>query len=130
MRKSKNRKQGGNGAEARFIKALDQYREFEAFKETVLPSIQQDLYEGKLTASELYKKYEALAAARAISIAATEEDSGKAISAIKDILDRSQGRAVEKREVNHRFENLSDEELEALVMTEETDLKEGQNESN
>jgi hypothetical protein len=48
-------------------------------------------------------------------IAMTDKDSGRALSAIKDILDRTQGRAVERTTTTHKFEKLKDEELDALL---------------
>ena len=104
---------------------IDAYAQFQMFKETVLPAIRKDVIAG-LSADQLYKKYENMAAARAISIAASEYDSGKAMSAIKDILDRTAGRPTEKKEVTHRYADLKDEELQALLETEMDELEDGE----
>ena len=111
-----------NYVERKRVKNLDALAQFEDFKKSVLPSVQQDVMNG-LTAEDLYKKYAHLAAARAISIAATEFDSGRAMSAIKDILDRASGRPTEKREITHKHAELTDDELQALLETEMTEME-------
>lgn len=95
---------------------IDTMAEFEAFKENILPALRQDIKSGK-SAEQIYAKYAAIAAARGVSIAMTEVDSGKALSALRDILDRTQGKAVERIAVKHRFENLKEEELDALLIS-------------
>ncbi len=82
----------------------------------MLPQLRALMKRGAKT-EEILELGRALAAGRLITIAATEEDSGKALSAIKDILDRKDGKVTEKREVVHKMGKLRDEELDALVMT-------------
>lgn len=76
-------------------------------------------------AEKIYKMAEAHAAARNVTIALTEEDSGKALSAIKELMDRSKGKATEKQEVTHTYSKLKDEDLDALL---ESKLKEEESE--
>lgn len=111
-----------NYAEDRIAHAVDQLAEFEDFRDTVLPALRKDLSAG-LSAEELYKKYQSLAAARGISIALTDQDSGKALSALKDILDRTQGKAVERKDVRHRLEGAKDEEIDAALLSKLQDLE-------
>ena len=99
----------------------DQLMAFERFRTEIAPELQQMLIKGA-TASEIFKKYENYAAARALSIAFTETDSGKAMSAIKDILDRTQGKAVERRKLEHSMANIDDKDLDALLASELDDL--------
>lgn len=101
---------------------LDQLAQFEEFKQQILPSLRESLRKGE-SAEQIYKKAQSLAAARAVSIAATSMDETKALAAIKDILDRSGGKATENKTVTHKYANLSDSELDAMLISEgeETD---------
>lgn len=105
-------------------RALDDMSEFRKFREELLPVIRKDLEAG-LSGEEIMRKYESYAAARIISIAAMEQDSGKALAAAKDILDRSQGKAKERSEVTHKLEKLPEEQLDALLLAK---LEEAQDE--
>ena len=96
--------------------------EFERFRAEILQQLRADLDAG-LSAHEIYNKYANLAAARGITIALSDTDSGKALAAVKEILDRSQGKPTEKKEVKHQFEELPDEELDAVLQSELQDLK-------
>ena len=95
--------------------------DFEEFREKILPAIRQDLLAG-MTAEELRMKYSALVQARLITEALTTADSGKAGSLAKDILDRAHGKPAEKKEVTVKYSDVSDEELDALLLSEEADL--------
>jgi hypothetical protein len=64
-----------------------------------------------------------LIAARQVSIAITDPDAGKALAAIKDLNDRTEGKAVERVEATHKYEKLKDEELDALLQSEEASLE-------
>lgn len=105
-----------NRVESSTVDALDRLTEFEEFERSILPAIRSDIAAG-LSADSIYKKYQSLAAARTVTIAATEVDAGKALTAIKDILDRAGGKATEKKEVTHRLANLPREELDAYLLT-------------
>ena len=107
----------------RMSNLLDELKEFDEFKEKLLPAIRKDLTSG-MSAEEIRKKYEAVVQARSIITAVTDKDSGKALAAAKDILDRSSGKATEKKEVTHKFSDLRDEELDAVLQSELQDLDE------
>lgn len=114
---SKLRKSGTPGiVERRMVESLTDLAEFEEYCQLILPALRKDIAKG-LKPEELYTKYTSMAAARGISIALTEPDSGKALSALRDILDRTQGKAVERVQVQHRFQNLKEEELDALLIS-------------
>lgn len=100
----------------RMASMLDDLTEFNNFREEILPVLREALKQGA-DADTIYRKFQAYAAARAVSIAATELDSGKALSAIKDILDRTQGRAKERTEVVHKMENLTESQLDAILLS-------------
>ncbi len=96
------------------VSKIDKLRKFEEFEEQILPALRGHLKAGA-SAAQLYKLYEALAAARQLTIALTEQDPGKALAAIIDIQNRASGKPKEKLEVQHRYANLSDDELDALI---------------
>lgn len=110
-----------NGSESRMVNALDKLKAFDEFESLILPQLRKDLKAG-LTSEEIYKKYKHLAAARAVSITLGEKDSSKALNAVKEIFDRSEGKSTEKKEVTHRLDKLPDEQLDALLLTEMTEL--------
>lgn len=97
-------------------------REFEDFRETILPAIRRDLQKG-MSAKGLREKYASLIQARQITEAITSPDPRAALAAGKDVIDRAEGKAVEKQEITHKFDNLTDEEFDAVLKSEEEDLK-------
>lgn len=101
---------------------VDDIDKFMDFKANVLPALRKDI-EGGMCAEELRKKYSALMTARMISIGLTSEDSRSALSAIKDVIDRTEGRAKERSEVTHKLEKLNDTELDSLLNSEFKELK-------
>lgn len=103
-------------------RALDDLSAFEDFTSTVLPKIQEMLKAGK-SAPEIISWGQALLAARNLTIALTSPDEKTALVASKDLLDRGIGKAAEKIELTQRYEALSDEELEALLHSQEADLQ-------
>jgi hypothetical protein len=112
-----------NKTESLMVSALDRLAAFEEFQEEILPTLRGALKEGK-TAEDIYKLVQAHAAARTATIALTERDPAKALSAIKDILDRSGGKPTERREVEHKYSKLKDEELDSLILSEISDVTE------
>lgn len=115
-----NRESPGLKNEHKMAQAIDDLAEFEEFKQSLLPALRADLRKGT-PAKEILEKVKGLAAARLGTIVATEIDSSKALAAIKDLLDRTEGRAVERSVTTHKFEKLKDAELDALL---ESRLKE------
>lgn len=83
----------------------------------VLSSVKKDLAAG-LTGVEIMAKYAAIAAARTVSIAATEADSARALAGAKDILDRVYGKAKETKDVTHRLDKVEEKQLDAILLTE------------
>lgn len=117
-----NRYNSGQGNQRQLADTLDQLAEFESFKE-LLPKIRQFVKDGK-TAAEMYTYCQSYVAAKGISIALTSKDEKTALSAIKEILDRGVGKAADKVEITQRYEQLSDDELEALYRSQEQELEE------
>lgn len=105
-----------NKVEDKMISALDRLAEFEEFSTEIAPLLRKLLKDG-VTAEDIEKnpRVQALLVARQLSIALRETDASKAMGAIKDIRDRTQGKATEKVEVTSKVEALSDEQLDALL---------------
>lgn len=103
------------------IAAVDELAKFQQWKKEVLPALQKDVASG-VPAKDMMAKYEAALTARLISLAMLEEKASSAIVAIKDLLDRVQGKAVETKEITHRLGKLSQEELDAMLKTKLKDL--------
>jgi hypothetical protein len=101
---------------------VDIIMEFENFRERILPAIRRDVASG-LKADELRLKYQALLAAEQITIALTDEDASKRLSAIKDITDRSEGKPKETKEIHHKLEKLEEDQLDSLLLSELEDLE-------
>lgn len=105
----------------RMCRSVDTLAQMEALQDYIDPEILKDLANGA-TADELRKKYHAKITARQITIALKGKDD-KAINAIKDLTDRTEGRATEKKEFVHRLEKLDDNQLNAMLLTELEDLQ-------
>lgn len=110
-------KNDGYASQARMTTMLDELSAFEEFKKEILPALREDLTSG-MEAADLYKKYQAHAAARGITIALTSTNERNAINIIKDIQDRAGGKAVERKVTEHRFADLPEEELDSIVLSE------------
>lgn len=106
-----------NEMEAARTRSIDDLALHDELMLGVLGSVKNDLAAG-LSPDKIYAKYGALAAARMVSIAATEADSGKAMMAIKDILDRQYGKATERKEIRHKLENVDPKQLDAILISE------------
>lgn len=97
--------------------SLDELSVMEELLSGVLTGVRNDIKAG-LPAEKIMEKYAALAAARVVTVALTDIDSGKALAASKDILDRTQGKAKEKKEITHRLEKVEEKQLDAILLTE------------
>lgn len=105
---------------------LDELSEFEIYRRDVLPELRKAIAKGA-SAKEIYKRHEAYAAARAVTIAITETDTGKALAAAKEILDRGGGKATEHKEI--AISNLTDQELDDLLKKELGELTDDETKS-
>jgi hypothetical protein len=93
----------------------DDLRLIEQIKAEISPLLQEDLKNKDLSPEQMLEKYQKYAAARIGHIVANEPDSGKALAAAKDLLDRTLGKPKERQVVTHKYEDLTDDELDALV---------------
>ena len=115
------RKRTGHPAQTAAAGLLDALQKFEDFSTKILPALQKDLLSG-MGAKELREKYAAIIQARQITTAILSQDEGRASVAAKDVLDRTEGKATERKEVTHKFADLPDEELDAIIRSEEEEL--------
>ncbi len=105
------------------VVSLDTLSRMRDFEDEIIPILQKALREGKSREEiEADPRVHALLAAKQISIAIREQDTAKSMAAIKDFRDRTQGKAIERTEVKHKYEALSDEELDALLTSEAESL--------
>lgn len=119
MRPKKYRK-SSNSVENRMVNALDQLAAFEQFREEILPALRKDIESG-LEAKEIIKKYRSVAAARMVTSMFMPVPPA-AQAAAKDILDRGDGKATEQKKITVKYEDVEDEDLDALL---ESRLAEG-----
>lgn len=97
---------------------LDDLADFEDFQNTILPRLRKLLATGTATPEQIYRECGDIVAARAVSLAIKEQDTGKALAAIKEVLDRGHGKATEKVELTHKYQNLKEQELDSLLQSE------------
>jgi hypothetical protein len=116
----RNKYNSGKYEEKRMADKLDDLAAFEDFQASILPKLRAGIKAGK-SAVDMYRMVEAEAAARAITIGLTESDSGRALAAIQEILNRAGGKPTERKEIRGQFSSLSDDELRALARSEELD---------
>jgi hypothetical protein len=107
----KKKRNSGHGAENDLHNALDSVLRFREIEKTFLPEIQKDLQNG-MTSEQILKKYKPHAAAALVTNLANPNQS---ISAAEKILDRTDGKPTQKTETTHRFEKLSEEELDSFL---------------
>lgn len=105
-----------NVEEHRMVQKLDELAEFESFKTEILPKLRKAIKDN-LSTKEITEMARAIATARVATIAAWSEDDKTALSAAKELLDRAEGKATEKKEITHKMANLKDEDLDALLIT-------------
>lgn len=110
----------GPESQDHLIEVLNDLSMYEEYKRDILPALRKMLSAGA-TSEEIYKKYANFAAARQVSIALADLDPTRALAAIKDIQDRAVGKAVERKKFEHSFSELSDQELDAIINSEEQD---------
>jgi hypothetical protein len=94
-------------------RSVDNLAEYETFREMFLPEIRKALMDG-LKAPQILEKFKPIMAARLIQIGGTGGENA-AITAIKEIMDRTEGKAVQKQEHTHRLARLPEEELDAVL---------------
>lgn len=113
-RGGKNRYKSGQEEQDQAADALDAIAEFEDFRSTVLPKLQQKLKDGA-TPEELRKFAQSYLTARQITVALTSADESAALRAIDSLTHQNEGKPKERQEVEHKFGKMREEELDALL---------------
>jgi len=111
-----------NDDESAMTRNMDKLKAFDDFQENILPALQKDLRDG-MGSEELRKKYASYVQAAQLTQALTDP---KAAGERKDVLDRLEGKATEKKEISHRLEKLPEEELDALLLSELEDVEDAE----
>ena len=101
---------------------LDDLDEFMQFRKKIIPELREMLLSG-LTDKQILAKFSKHVSARLVTIALTEPDNGKALAAVRDLLDRVNGRATEHKKIEHQMADLTDQQLDALLKSEEASLE-------
>lgn len=105
-----------NRMERQKAAAIDDLSAYEEFKATLLPKLRRAIQEGK-TPDEVMKLVQAVAAARIATIAAFDPDNKTALTAARDLLDRTQGKAKETKQITHAMADAKDEDIDAVLLT-------------
>jgi hypothetical protein len=96
-------------------RSLDDLSEYEEFREMFLPAIRAALLKG-MTSEQILAKFKPVMAARLVQLGVTGSENA-ALGAIKELLDRVDGKAVQKQEHTHRLAKLPDAELDAILQS-------------
>lgn len=115
---------GQNEQENGLIEILEDLALFEELKKDLLPELREMVKKGEKS-SVILEKGRALASARLVTLAATGENPAAALAAIKEVLDRTDGKVADKKQIEHRLAKIDDKELDALLMSKITEEAEG-----
>lgn len=116
--KTGKKRKSGNQVEDNAIGKIDALA-FQQYQAKILRAVREDLLAG-MTTDQLLKKYEVHAAAALIS---SMINPATVVAAAERILDRTQGKPTQRTENIHKLEKLSEEELNALLKTQLSELE-------
>lgn len=113
-RRQNNRR---NQVEHQLNDGLDELSEYEKFKAELLPAIRKDLASG-MDAKELLKKYQAYAASSLLTTALMGTSASDRTAAAKYIIDQGSGKATENKKIEHRLQEIPENQLDSLIFSE------------
>ncbi len=113
---AKIRRSDRNKVEDHMVDALDKLSKFEEFEKDILPVLKADV-RNRTPAKKVLERVMTIAAARLASLVMTESDPMKALAMIKEVFDRVEGKSKERVEQEHKFKDLKDEQLDALLLS-------------
>lgn len=102
-------------------RSLDELAVYEEMTSGLLKELRADLLQKK-SPEEILAKYAHFSAARIVTIASTDADSGRALAAAKDVLDRVGGKAVERKQIQHKLQNVDPKQLDAIIISQLEEL--------
>jgi hypothetical protein len=108
---------------------IDKLIEFEDFKTNIMPMFRKAVKEKK-SASEIYKMAQSMVAARMVTDALIAPRISDRIAAGKEVLDRGVGKAADNININKRFEEMTDEEIEAALRTKREEIADIESDAN
>jgi len=95
---------------------LDKLAAFEEFTQDILPKLREMMKAGADSES-MRAQVAPYLTAKALTLALKEQDSARALALIKDQLDRVEGKAKERVENTHKFQNMPEQDLDALLLS-------------
>lgn len=101
---------------------VDSLMAHDRFNEEIAPELQKLLAKGA-SSKEIMKKFANYASARLMTIALASSDEKAAMAAIKDVLDRAEGKATETKKIQHSMAEMDDRDLDALLKSEIAELE-------
>lgn len=111
-----------NRKEKQLINMIDKLAEFEEYCSLIGEPLRK-LVESGASQKEIREAFLPLIQARQVAIALTSEDVGKAHAAAQAILDRAEGKAKEQHVHTHKLDQLPEEELDAVILSELDSMK-------
>lgn len=114
----------GKQAEELMVETLDAINDFQEYRSSMIPELRKAL-EGGAAPKHILGLAKSYAAARLAHIVATETDPARALAAIKDLLDRTEGKAIERKDVRHRLDQVDEREVDALLLSSLNELEDG-----
>jgi hypothetical protein len=103
------------------LRGLDKLAGYENYRRDVAPHIKKALSEG-WDVDRLLSSFKELAAAKLIEKALNGEGKDQ-LAALKEVLDRTQGKPTEKVEIRTKYDKMSDKELDALLTSKMKEIK-------
>lgn len=118
----KQKKKDGYSSQIRQVTLVDDLVEFEKFRDEILPVLRKDMNSG-MSAEDIYKKWAPIAAAKLVTVALQSKNESSVLTATKEILDRSEGKARERRDTTHRLAQIPEKELDSLLLSKFEELE-------
>lgn len=121
MAKKKKPRKTNKTAEGRQLSAIEKMRIYQALAETIPPELMKDLADG-MPVSKMREKWLPFLTVKKISLGLTSDNPETVNRIEKDFTDRIEGKPTEKKEIAHRLAELSDQELDAYILSEQDSL--------
>jgi hypothetical protein len=113
MGRPKKKQPTTNLAEDAMVRGLDRLAAYDNYRRDISPRVQELLASGA-SAQKILDSCQELAAAKLVEKALSGQGKEQ-MFALKELLDRSVGKAAEKIEIKSAYNKMSDAELDALL---------------